>query len=566
VLEVTHQVTQKRFAIKWLLPGLGNSSEAVARFIREAQVAGRFDHRNVVQVYDLGQDSGTSYMVMELLHGESLCARIKRLGRLSVSEACAIMLPCMRALSAAHRAGIIHRDIKPANIFLCTIDGLTAETPKLLDFGIAKLMPGQVPPDGMRTETGAIMGTPHYMAPEQMRGLEVDQRVDVYALGVTLYEMLCGKRPFEANTYADLVLKVTSEPVEPLELRVPTVPAGLAAVVARAMSRDVTARYPSVEAMTLALAPYENDSLPRLRTLSTLREGGPLISAAHSPPTPLCSESLFQSAAAGAAAGRAARLVWVGMVAVALALGLVAALWRTGRLDAVAHQVAAAVRGEGRVDVAPAQNEDNPVEAVALDRSSALAAAGPAEGPETVPEVDAPRPNAHGKGLPTASGTGAAQVDPALTLAHDVAASSSGALPATARRATLEPPSAATTLDAPSEPQTAAPSAAGASAKALPSSANGGKPSAAVVPASESPAPTQAASSTLHSALENAPAQPPAAERPTSTPERPGRPGRVVRPNVGLSTHDFGLKTPQPSMSSHPKAQMEEQDFLLERR
>lgn len=257
VFAVEHCVTRKRFAVKWLLPEyLGNQAIA-ERFIREAQVGGRFDHPNVVQVYDLVQhEAAAPFMVMELLTGESLAERLQQRGRLSAVEACRILIPCMAAVSAAHEVGIIHRDLKPANIFLCRQDGHVAERSKVLDFGIAKLLPHAAQVDGVRTRTGEIIGSPHYMAPEQMRGKPVDERVDVYAFGVTLYELLCGERPFEATMYTELVLKVTEATPEPLEQRVPELPAGLAGVVARAMARDPDTRYASVETLMRALLPY----------------------------------------------------------------------------------------------------------------------------------------------------------------------------------------------------------------------------------------------------------------------------------------------------------------------
>ena len=179
VLEVTHRVTGRRFALKWLLPELCSQSDAVDRFMREAQVAGRVDHRNVVEVYDFGRDGASFFMVMELLRGETLAARLEREGKLGPTDACRIMLGVTHGLAAAHAAGVVHRDLKPANVFLTRVEEGSPELPKLLDFGISKIsaLPGEL--NGAATRAGVVLGTPFYMAPEQLRSLPVDARTDI---------------------------------------------------------------------------------------------------------------------------------------------------------------------------------------------------------------------------------------------------------------------------------------------------------------------------------------------------------------------------------------------------
>ncbi|HKP55338.1 MAG TPA: serine/threonine-protein kinase, partial [Polyangiales bacterium] len=256
VFEASHVVTGKRFAVKWLLPALAQSSNALERFIREARVAGRVTHPNLVEIYDIGEAYGSSYMVMELLEGESLSDRLLRVGRLSVEEACAILLPCMRGLARAHTAGVIHRDLKPANIFLCKATADRDELPKLVDFGIAKVFAaaGELAPAA--TQEGALIGTPDYMAPEQVRGAAIDARTDVYALGIVLYEVFAGRRPFRAKTVADMVLQLLAESPQPLAELAPDVPAQLVAAVERAMSRDPAARFQTIEELARALEPF----------------------------------------------------------------------------------------------------------------------------------------------------------------------------------------------------------------------------------------------------------------------------------------------------------------------
>lgn len=266
VFEVTHTVTGRRFAIKWLLSTNADGPHGVKRFVREAQIAGRIQHPHVVDVYDIYQEEDRIFLVMELLQGESLSSRLAREGCLSAEQACRIMLPCASGVAAAHAGGVVHRDLKPANIFLCkTADEVPH--PKVLDFGISQLMATDLV-DTTEKRTGTVIGTPYYMAPEQLQGEACDQRVDVYALGVTLYEMLSGKRPYEGASYAELVLKIARGRPTPLHEMVPELPAKLVAIVARAMHREAGARYPSVSALIEALRPYAAPHVPgdRLHT------------------------------------------------------------------------------------------------------------------------------------------------------------------------------------------------------------------------------------------------------------------------------------------------------------
>ncbi|HKU42434.1 MAG TPA: serine/threonine-protein kinase, partial [Polyangiales bacterium] len=253
VFEVCHRLTGKHFAIKWLLPTLSGQNDAVRRFMREAQVAGRVDHPNVVEVYDVGQEANSFYMVMELLQGEPLARRLDRVRRLSLEEACRVLLPVMHGLSVAHAAGVIHRDLKPDNIYLCRTP-LGTEVPKVLDFGISKMssLAGEV--NANVTRFGLVIGTPQYMSPEQLRGEPVDLRTDIYALGVILYEMLGGSQPYPGASFADLVLMIAQQDPRPLSELAPGLPPRVLELVTRAMSRDPNQRYASVEEMGRALA------------------------------------------------------------------------------------------------------------------------------------------------------------------------------------------------------------------------------------------------------------------------------------------------------------------------
>jgi len=264
VYGATHVITGRRFAIKWMCPEPGNDTrESTQRFIREAQVAGRFAHPNVVEVYDVGQVDGAYFMVMEWLEGESLAARLDRDGPLSFSEACDLLIPCMYGIDDAHNAGIVHRDLKPANIFLCPATRHSPARAKVLDFGIAKLMDharrdsspedqnGKFNP--VVTQVGTLMGTPYYLAPEQLRNHPADARTDVYAFGVMLYQVFAGRVPFTGNSFADLVVQISSFTPRSLREIAPSLPARVEQVVARAMARDPDLRYQELRSLAGAL-------------------------------------------------------------------------------------------------------------------------------------------------------------------------------------------------------------------------------------------------------------------------------------------------------------------------
>lgn len=254
VYEASHVISGKRVAVKWMLPEL-QRADLVERFLHEARATARIDHPNVVDIYDVGLKDGAVFLVMELLHGESLGTRLER-ERLEPDAAVALLMPAMRGVAAAHGQGVIHRDLKPDNIFLCTGPEGDARDCKVLDFGISKVAAGDQRDLGM-TRSGIVMGTPYYMSPEQIRALnQVDQRGDVYAFGVILYEMLARAYPYEADNYNALIVKIaTREPTSLLEVR-PDLDRRLASIVMRAVARDREQRYQSVAELALALEPF----------------------------------------------------------------------------------------------------------------------------------------------------------------------------------------------------------------------------------------------------------------------------------------------------------------------
>ena len=261
VFAATHVLTGKRVALKWMLPELAADEGAKQRFMREAQAAGRLDHPNVVDIYDVGEHDGSTFLVMEYLQGETLSAASAR-GNMHARDVIRLLIPAIRGVGAAHRVGVVHRDLKPDNIFLCRAPDGSYREPKVLDFGISKVAASEGQQLNPRlTRTGAVMGTPYYMSPEQIRGLdELDHRTDVYAFGVILYEALTGRVPFEADTYSALILEIaTGTPKRLRELR-PELPHSLEAVVAKAMAREPSDRYPDVESLARALEPFAHAS------------------------------------------------------------------------------------------------------------------------------------------------------------------------------------------------------------------------------------------------------------------------------------------------------------------
>ena len=250
----------RRVAVKLLPPEYSRDRRAKERFLREARAASAVDHPNLCTVYDVGESGGRLYIVLAFYEGETLRERL-RCGPLPLAEAREVAIQVARGLARAHEAGIIHRDIKPANVMLTRRGEV-----KILDFGIARLEGDEA----SLTRTGASWGTPAYMSPEQARGDSVDARTDVWSLGVMLYEMVAGRRPFRGDSLEAVVSAILTREPEPLERGRPEVAAGLVRVVERALSKDPADRSASAAEMLADLA-AEGGQERRIRKGTALR-------------------------------------------------------------------------------------------------------------------------------------------------------------------------------------------------------------------------------------------------------------------------------------------------------
>jgi eukaryotic-like serine/threonine-protein kinase len=358
-----HPGIGRKVAIKVLRSELDHDPQLLTRFLNEARAANAIRHPNIIEVLDSGTTGkGASYLVMELLEGESLSSRIRRLSRLDERSAIEIAMQTAAGLGAAHAKGIIHRDLKPDNLFVIPEESdPSRERVKILDFGIAKLHVSSG--DSLKTRTGTLMGTPVYMSPEQCLGTkEVDHRSDVYSLGIIVYEMLTGRTPFVSEGFGELLNMHLNEAPPPLRQFAPQVSPEVEFAVKRMLAKKPEQRYQSMAEVRTALASaagLPNSLTPEHKLGDTDQLGVRATLAAHAgdsrpppltearpptlvearpatvPPTTRTPSSLQANLVQGTAPGvnRKPWLVYGGVAAVVLVAAGAALLLRKGPPD-----------------------------------------------------------------------------------------------------------------------------------------------------------------------------------------------------------------------------------------
>jgi serine/threonine-protein kinase len=362
----------RKVAIKVLHSGVAENQDAVQRFEREAQAAGRIGSEHIVEVLDLGNlPDGDRYMVMEFMDGDSLSERIRSRGRIPPADLYPIAHAMLEGLKAAHGAGIIHRDLKPDNVFLLRTRARQPDFVKLLDFGISKFSQLSGESGFSMTRTGAVMGTPYYMSPEQAKGAKgMDHRADLYAVGVILYEAVTGQVPFNADTFNELLFKIVLEEPQPIQQLVPDIDPGFATIVNKAMAREPAHRFQSCEEFQTALTTWaqtgaapalHNPSIPQARAAQASSSG----SGAH---VPLGTGTPGTWSSTGSYSGASAALPKKSKAPLFAALGVVAVL-------AIGGGVAALTFGGGGGSAEAEQQ----AQAASAEQAAALAAVKKAE-------------------------------------------------------------------------------------------------------------------------------------------------------------------------------------------
>lgn len=408
VWRAEHVKLRSAVALKRMDPAIAQHEEAIARFEHEAQAAAALRSTHVVQILDHGVDHGVPYIAMELLHGESLAERLARMGVLGAAQTITIMSQVARAVSRAHEAGIVHRDLKPDNIFL--VNEGEQEVVKVLDFGIAKRKNTEGEQTGPRTRTGALIGTPYYMSPEQARGNKtVDHRSDLWAMGVIAYECLFGRRPFESESLGDLVLKICSEPV-PVPSSHGQAWAPLDRWFARAAERDPSARFQSatelIAGLRQALEGLEGTPTPG-RVIAEA-PADPRTNRASAATTGAVSAAEISASTVGAS--RRPWLLLSGVGAALVLAGLVAWTWGS-RAAASAEAPAAAAMPSTLALPAPTGAtpplQPEPSASASASAAPAVSIGGPVVSPAVVPTSGRARAEkaAVAKSVPTTAAT-----------------------------------------------------------------------------------------------------------------------------------------------------------------
>ena len=373
VVSARHEELDQRVAIKFVRPEALGNRDAVERFLREARAAAKLKSEHAAKVLDVGRlESGAPYMVMELLEGRDLGQVLREHGPLPVEQAVDWIVQACEAVAEAHAAGIVHRDLKPQNLFLARSIGNTSRV-KVLDFGVSKSIGTIGSGDGALTQTQALIGSPLYMSPEHMRSSRgVDARSDVWALGVVLFELLTGRRPFECATLTELCLMVVSDPPISLRHLRPDAPQGILEVVERCLQKDPADRFRNAAELALALEPFANATsqvaVQRAQMAMAAKGSQPALGEdfasvrADREPAPIAARgptpSAWGSGRHGGRVGHRRRRAGLWAVAAIVTLvGVVACAWLGVRTHFVGHAAVVAPSSSVVVSAAPLRVE-----------------------------------------------------------------------------------------------------------------------------------------------------------------------------------------------------------------
>ncbi len=382
-----HTLLGRKAAIKVLLPSLSADQAVVRRFFNEARAVTQISDPGIVQVFDFGYHTdGSAFIVMELLEGESMTTRLRRIGTLNVSDCVRLVRMTATSLAAAHAKGIVHRDLKPDNIFIVGDPAVTGgERPKILDFGIAKLS-GDVP-DMHKTRTGALIGTPVFMSPEQCRGAgQIDHLSDIYSLACVMFRLLTGRPPFVSQGSGEVIAMHLREPAPFAAAHVPELPDTVDLILQRCLQKNPAARFQSMTELAAALGQVElmlhHSSQP---TIAVSGVTTPTPSAWPSAtPSPLAPSTITQASGQHAPTRARAPIIVAAAVAT-VAIVIAATVFATRQHGGPLARDAAIVTPATTPPVDAAPPPPTPDAAIAADAPTAPIDAGMISRPPAVP-------------------------------------------------------------------------------------------------------------------------------------------------------------------------------------